>query len=391
MQKTVDRNMRRFLWQGVLALVGLSLAVIVFAAVIGTGQSAGTIISTFSTRFLGIIIEALPFLLLGAVISGVIDAFLTPDDIARVVPRNPFLATIVGALMGFAFPVCECGVVPVVRRLFKKGLPTWVGITFLLAAPVMNPIVLVSTYVAFGFGPVLIGRVVFTLLVSIGVGMIFSLGARPQEVLRPNALLPVMGGDGEGKQNPHPPTPSPLHGEGEKKALPGINSLIQGEKGRAATFEKEFVILPPKHSVIQRKPLLAGLGEALQSANNEFFEMGRYLIIGSLLAATMQTLISQDVLLALGKGPVISVLVMQAMAFVLSVCSTVDAFLALAFVGTFTTGSIISFLTFGPMVDIKSTLMFLGVFQKRTVLYLILLPMLMTLLIGVWLNLNVAF
>ncbi|MBN8620541.1 MAG: permease, partial [Anaerolineae bacterium] len=134
-----------------------------------------------------------------------------------------------------------------------------------------------------------------------------------------------------------------------------------------------------------------GLVDALRAANTEFFEMGRYLIIGSMLAATMQTFISQEVLLALGKGPVISVIVMQLMAFVLSVCSTVDAFLALAFVGTFTTGSIISFLTFGPMVDIKSTLMFMGVFQKRTVLYLILLPMLMTLLVGIWLNLNVVF
>src|SRR5690606_36564556 len=123
----------------------------------------------------------------------------------------------------------------------------------------------------------------------------------------------------------------------------------------------------------------------------EFFEMGRYLIIGSMLAAGMQTLISQNVLLALGEGPIISVLVMQALAFLLSVCSTVDAFLALAFVGTFTTGSIVAFLTFGPLVDIKSTLMFLGVFQRRIVLYLILLPLLMTLLIGVWINLNISF
>ena len=119
--------------------------------------------------------------------------------------------------------------------------------------------------------------------------------------------------------------------------------------------------------------------------------MGRYLIIGSLLAAAMQTLISQDVLMALGRGPVVSVIVMQALAFVLSICSTVDSFLALAFTGTFTTGSILAFLTFGPMVDIKSTLMFLGVYKTRTVLYLILLPLLMTLLLGVWINLNVAF
>jgi uncharacterized protein len=347
MQAAVTRTeakslLRRSIWW----IIGLAVAAILLAAIIGTGQDAGTILSIFSTRFLGIFIEAIPFLLLGTLVSGVIDSFLTPDDLARIVPRNPFLATLFGAFMGFAFPVCECGVVPVVRRLFNKGLPMWVGITFLLAAPVMNPVVLVSTYVAFGFGPVLVGRIIGTVIVSVTVGMVFALGARPQDVLQPGALMPVMGGSGE-------------------IALPRTKML--------------------------RKPLGLGMRDALQNANHEFFEMGRYLIIGSMLAAAMQTLVSQEVLLALGRGPVISVVVMLLLAFVLSVCSTVDAFLALAFVGTFTTGSILTFLTFGPMVDIKSTLMFMGVFKRRTVLYLIILPLLMSALIGIWLNLNVAF
>jgi hypothetical protein len=337
---TIKGLWRQWLW----AFVGLTVALLLLAAVLSTGQDAGAIIAIFSTRFLGIFIEAVPFLLIGTLVSGMIDAFLTAEDLARVVPRSPVLATIVGALMGFAFPVCECGVVPVVRRLYSKGLPVSVGVTFLLAAPVLNPVVLVSTYVAFGAGPVLIGRYAFTFLVAVGVGLVFALGARSQEVLRPRGLAPVMGGSGE--------------------------------------------IALPKSA---RRSWGAGMRDALRMANDEFFEMGRYLIIGSLLAAAMQTLVSQDVLLALGKGPVVSVIVMQAMAFVLSVCSTVDAFLALAFAGTFTTGSILTFLTFGPMVDIKSTLMFLGVFKRRTVAYLILLPLLMTLLIGVWLNLNVAF
>jgi uncharacterized membrane protein YraQ (UPF0718 family) len=119
--------------------------------------------------------------------------------------------------------------------------------------------------------------------------------------------------------------------------------------------------------------------------------MGRFLVVGSLLAALMQTFVSQDTLLGLGSGPFISVIVMQALAFLLSVCSTVDSFLALAFAGTFTGGSLLAFLTFGPMIDIKSTLMFMGVFKPRTVIYLILLPLLMTLLIGIWANLFVTF
>ena len=330
----------------ILIVIAFAAVALLLAAILGTGDDAGTILSIFSTRFLGIFIEAVPFLLLGTLASGLIDAFIGADDIARWVPRNPLLATLVGTFMGFAFPVCECGVVPVVRRLYTKGLPMSVGVTFLLAAPVINPVVLVSTYVAFGFGAVLIGRFVITALVALAVGLVFAFAARPQDVLRPSSLAPVMGGSGD---------------------------------------------VIPLYARTPRKPLLVGLREALGTAGDEFFEMGRYLIIGSLLAAGMQTLVSQDVLLAFGSGPILSVIVMQLLAFVLSVCSTVDSFLALAFAGTFTTGSILAFLTFGPMVDIKSTLMFAGVFRPRIVLYLILLPLLMTMLVGIWLNLNVAF
>src|SRR5690606_33072362 len=123
---------------------------------------------------------------------------------------------------------------------------------------------------------------------------------------------------------------------------------------------------------------------ALRVAADEFFEMGRYLVIGSALAALMQTLVPQSVLTSLGAGPLVSVLVLSALAFVLSVCSTVDAFISLSFVNTFSAGSILAFLVFGPMVDIKSTMMFLGVFRRKIVAYLILLPLLLTTLIAVF-------
>jgi uncharacterized membrane protein YraQ (UPF0718 family) len=313
---------------------------------LSTDGDPALVIGQFSTRFLGIFIEAAPFLLLGTLTSGLIESFVTRDDLVRFVPKNRLLSTVMGALLGFAFPVCECGVVPVARRLFSKGLPLSVGVAFLLASPVINPIVLLSTLTAFGFGPILVGRFGITLVVAVGVGLVFALSARPQDVLHAPALVP-----------------------------------IGGESGEAIPL---YVRTP-------RRSLRAGLQDALRNAADEFFEMGRYLIIGALLAAGMQTFVPQDTLLSLGRGPVVSVAAMQALAFVLSVCSTVDAFLALAFVGTFTPGSILAFLTFGPMVDIKSTLMFLSVFRRRTVLYLILLPLLMTMLIAVWLNLNVAF
>jgi uncharacterized protein len=333
--------------KAVITFIGIAVVLVLLAALLSTGSDPTVTIQIFSTRFLGIFIEAAPFLLLGTFVSGLLEVFVSREDIVRLIPRNPILATICGAFMGFAFPVCECGVVPVTRRLFTKGLPMSVGVAFLLAAPVMNPIVLASTYIAFGFGPVLIGRFVITALVAISVGVIFAVSSRPQDVLLPSSLAPIGGGDG----------------------LAQREGLIQ----------------------VAKKPLLSRFYEAMRVGSDEFFEMGRYLVIGTALAALMQTLVSQDVLLSLGSGPFISVIVMQLLAFVLSVCSTVDSFLALAFVGTFTTGSIIAFLTFGPMVDIKSTLMFAGVFKRRTVFYLIILPMLMTLLAGVWINLLFKF
>jgi uncharacterized membrane protein YraQ (UPF0718 family) len=305
-------------------------------------------LSIFATRFLGIFIEAVPFLLLGTLASGLIEAFVSKEDIARVVPKNPILATLVGGMMGFAFPVCECGVVPVTRRLYNKGLPMSVGIAFLLAAPVMNPVVVASTYAAFGFSPIFYGRFLLTFVVAVTVGLIFSLQARPQRLLNTRGvLLPVGGGSSEALPLATPKTPRP--------------------------------------------GLLVGLKKALLLAREEFFDMGRYLIFGSLLAAAMGTLALDKSIEGLASNPVNSVFVMQATAFILSVCSTVDAFIALAFTGTFTTGSILAFLVFGPMVDIKSTMMFLGVFKRRVVVYLIALPFLLTAFFAITLNLNVSF
>ncbi len=297
------------------------------------------VLGVFATRFLGIFIEAVPFLLLGSLTSGLIETFVKADDILRFLPRNRLGATLGGAFLGLVFPVCECGVVPVTRRLFSKGLPLSMGIAFLLAAPFMNPIVFASTYIAFGIGPVFISRIVITILVAVIVGLVIGGLAGPKAVLKPIAL----GGGG--------------------------------------------------HSHADHAPASTGgkLRHALQIAGDEFFEMGRFLIMGSALAALLQTLVPQESLLALGTGPVLSVVFMQLLAYILSVCSTVDSFLALAFVNTFTTGAIVGFLSFGPMVDIKSTLMFSGVFRRRIVLYLIALPFALNLLAGVLINVALGY
>ncbi|NLF75185.1 MAG: permease [Chloroflexi bacterium] len=338
-------------------------------------------LTVFSTRFLGIFIEAAPFLLLGTVTSGLIEAFISHDDLMRILPRHPVLATVAGGLMGFAFPVCECGVVPVTRRLYRKGLPLPVGIAFLLAAPVVNPIVIASTYAAFHARAIEIVylRVAVALVAAVLIGLLFGLQSRADRLLREPGHVPAW------RRSPSPPAPAALavvhDPEPSLSGLPG--RLVLAPAGAAPALAA--------NARPSRMALIPGLRHALSLAAEEFFEMGRYLILGSLLAAGLRVVITQGQLEALATNPVNSVFVMQALAFLLSICSTADAFVALDFANTFTLGSILGFLTFGPMVDIKSTLMFLGVFRRRAVLYLILLPFLMTTLIAIWVNLNVRF
>ncbi len=308
----------------------------------------------FVTVFLGIFIEAAPFLLIGSVASGLIAAFVTADDIARVMPRNPLAATLVGSLLGLAFPVCECGVVPVVRRLYQKGLPVSAGIAFLLAAPVINPVVIAATYAAFGAGPIFWARIIGTFIVSFVIGTIFS--AQPQflRVLRPRSLGVVMGGSVEREA---------LSAEGD--------SSVHASRSTP-------------HEPSGSQKLQAAFGVAA----DDFFDMGRYLVVGTAIATALQLFVPQQFMVSIGHSPLTSVIALQVLAFVLSVCSTVDAFLALSFVNTFSTGAIIAFLIFGPMVDMKSTLMFAGMYRPRIVAYLIVLPFVLSLVIGLFVNLN---
>ncbi|GAB4498077.1 MAG: permease [Anaerolineales bacterium] len=291
-------------------------------------------LNVFATVFLGIFVEAVPYLLLGTFASGLVEVFMDRNQMSRWVSNRPAAAAISGAFMGMIFPVCECGVVPLTRRLFKKGLPLSAGISFLLAAPVLNPIVILSTASAFGWGEMLFWRFAASFIIAITVGLVFSVQKDAGEV-----LLPVFSGE--------------------------AHNHVHAEAGNSVA--EKF-----------RKALLITV--------DEFFDMGRYLIIGSLLAAGLQTFIAQSSLLAIGSGPVLSVLIMLLLAVLLSICSTVDSFVALGFTGAFSFGSILSFLVFGPMVDIKSAIMYLQVFKRRAVAYIIGIPFLMSLIAGLVFN-----
>jgi uncharacterized protein len=340
------KNTTSFGRQGKRILALAAVAVLVMVALMGWALSVIGIapvwmlkvvdlFSAFTAVFMGIFIEAAPYLLLGTLASGAVEVFLDSEAFMRLIPRAGLPGALAGSLLGLFFPVCECGVVPLTRRLMRKGLPVPAGIAFLLAAPVLNPIVIASTLAAFGAGLVFWGRLGVTLVAAVVTGWVFSLQPGVEQVLRAPML-------------PRPVQPS----------------------------------VQPRLAVRIRQVLVI--------AGDEFFEMGRYLVIGASLAAFLQTVIPQSALLAVGRGPFLSVAVMVLLAVLLSVCSTVDAFIALAFASTFTTGSILAFLVYGPMVDIKSTLMYLKVFRRRTVVTLVLLPLLITLAAGTALNVFAA-
>ncbi|WP_339246936.1 permease [Bacillus sp. FSL R5-0523] len=265
--------------------------------------------------FISILIEAIPFILIGVILSGIIQMFVTEEMIARIMPKNRFLAVLFGALAGVLFPACECGIIPITRRLLLKGVPLHAGVAFMLTAPIINPIVLFSTYIAFGNRwSVVFYRGGLALAVSLIIGVILSYQFKDNQLLKPDE---------------------------------------------------------PGHHHHHHGTLLQKLGGTLRHAIDEFFSVGKYLIIGAFIAAAMQTYVKTSTLLAIGQNDVSSSLVMMGLAFVLSLCSEVDAFIASSFSSTFSLGSLIAFLVFGAMVDIKNLLMMLAAFKKRFVFLLI--------------------
>lgn len=287
------------------------------------------------TIFLGIIVQAVPFLLLGVLVSAVLAHFVKEEYLLKFIPKNRFGAVLVACGLGFLFPVCECGNVPVARRLIQKGISPAVALTFLLSAPALNPVVVFATWAAFQHQPeVLWFRILFTFIIAAGVGFIFSYHPNPESLLVKTGFFKK---DAKACDC--------FHGKRTSKFFGFFNTVL-----------------------------------------HEFLEMLSILAFGAFLASVLQVLIPRDLLLTVGKGPILSVIVMVIFAFLLSVCANVDAFIALSYSNLFTVGSLVAFLTFGPMIDLKSLFLFKTTYTWRTVGFVALLVLLLTLLFCFGLN-----
>ena len=330
------------------------------------------------TLFLSLLVEAMPFLLLGVLFSGVLLLFVNERQLIAKLPKNPLLGALVGSMVGFLFPVCECGNVPVARRLLMQGAPTPVAIGFLLAAPTINPIVIWATWTAFRDQPeIVVLRVVFSLVIATIIGWVFSAQADMRPLLQP-AIAASLLAPKKPESKQEVPTRELLRSGTFLLAQPG-----QPVRMDATILQATLAATSPT------KPLPDRLRLLLDNTVQELRELGSVLVLGSAIAAVIQVAVPREVILGLGSGPVISIASMMLLAGLVSICSTVDSFFALSFASTFTSGSLLAFLVFGPMIDLKGVGLMLSIFKPRAVFYLFALAAQLTFLFTLFVNLHV--
>lgn len=313
----------------------------------------------FAYAFLSILFEGAPFILLGTIISGFIDIYLPAGTMDRFLPKNRNLAVLAAGLMGAIFPVCECAVVPVIRRLVSKGLPVSCAITYMLAAPIVNPITALSTWKAFqGQGPWMMtsGRVLLGYLVAVAVGLVvarFSLRAILRkslvERIEKDAVMPNT------KDDSSSDSCSDCCGHHHDHNHDHTHDHTEHEHSHDHHHPK------PDNRLVA----------AMRSAQKDFVEVGVYFTIGVAITALFNTGIAPGAvwLDGLAGNIFIAPAALMALAFILSLCSTSDAFIA-ATLAKFTWGAKLAFLTFGPMIDVKLLFLYQTVFRKKFILYL---------------------
>ncbi|MEM0981832.1 MAG: permease [Cyanobacteria bacterium P01_H01_bin.58] len=331
------------------------------------------------TLFLSLLVEATPFLLLGVAFSSSLAVLVDERKLIDWLPSNPVFAALAGSLFGCVFPVCECGNVPVARRLLMQGAPSSLAIGFLLAAPTVNPIVFWATWVAFRDQPAMVfWRVGLTVLIAVIIACVFSL----QKDLRP-FLQPTLA-----RYLPNPAPPSSSKETSGSSLLTGGTYLLQSE-GTVKLDMPVAAALSVASSWSQPWPIK--LRTLLEMMLQEFRELGAVLVLGSAIAATVQVAIPREWILALGQGPITSIAAMMLLAWVVSICSTVDSFFALSFASVFTSGSLLAFLVFGPMIDLKNISLLLTTFRARAVVYLFVLAAQLTFVCTLAVNLYTSW
>jgi uncharacterized membrane protein YraQ (UPF0718 family) len=324
-----------------IIFVVITASLALSSLVINPAEYDLTLLKRFITFLLGMLIQAFPFLLAGTLVSSALHFFVSDRFLERVLAKSTVRAIPAALLASVAFPVCDCASVPVASRLMRKGIPLPAVITYMLASPILNPVVLASTFFAFPdrFG-LCAGRIVLGLVIPVSIGLILGKMFTRAEAVRTVYSLE--------------------HGTGCSCGCHSAGEHVS--------------------SKIVSHPALHRLRAMLAHAGEEFITVSPYIIAGAAISSLVQVAVPREALGVTSASSrfFIHPLIMIAAALLLSVCSTSDAFIARGFSSAFSSGSVLAFMTAGPMIDVKNILMMLPYFRKRLIAALVVLVVLFT-------------
>jgi uncharacterized protein len=328
-------------------LVFLLLAVSLLAAMHGSPPGIALGLS-----FVSIILEALPFVMLGSLLGGLVEVFVPREFIMRLLPRRKILAILVAASLGLLLPVCECAVIPFTRRLVRKGVPFSTAVAYLLAGPIVNVLVGSATLMAYAWNwHIFAARMIFGYVVAVGVALVIDRWFPGESALltseKQTAADPACAC---GHDHEHAHDHEHDHGHHHEHAHEHHHDH--------------------SHS---REPLWKRLADAVNHAGDDFLQVGQFLVIGAFIAAICQTVIPRHAFLTLSHTPAIAILIMMGLAVALNLCSGADAFVASSFRSVLPLSAQMGFMVLGPMLDLKLSAMYLSFIRKRAFIALVVL------------------
>lgn len=294
----------------------------------------------FYIIFISLLIEGIPFILIGSFFSGIVGALVSKEKLIKILPENKILSCIIASVAGIFLPICDCGTIPIVKSLIKKGVNIGTSVTFMLAAPIVNPICILSTYYAFqGNISVVMCRILFGILIAIICGIIINHTCK-----NPDHILYESTDDDYCSCNIC------------------IGNISNNENFKSRIFN------------------------VINHSTNEFFNVAKYMILGMFICSIFQSILINNVV---NPGDNRSgLIIMMVLGVVLSVCSTSDAFIGKTFLNQFSINSVMGFLVVGPMIDIKNIIVLSSFFKKKFICKLLFIIFTVSFLLMI--NLNIS-